>query len=242
MRLVRCSAGHFYDEEKFVTCPHCGGGGGMLGDRDSQATIGLRDTPDLAVGGNERDGSETMPLPSPQWGDERQGRQTPSPFDLPPISGMAGGKMDPGDDDKTVGMSPRPVTNGQGKDKSGIDREPVVGWLVCTKGKNIGMDFRLKTGRNFVGRDKAMDICLRGEETVSRNRHVIVVYEPKRRIYLIQPGESKELAYLNDELVLSPIEMKAYDVVAIGDVRLMFLPLCGESFNWEDVAEEEWGS
>ncbi len=27
MNLCRCERGHFYDKEKFATCPHCAGGG-----------------------------------------------------------------------------------------------------------------------------------------------------------------------------------------------------------------------
>ena len=48
-----------------------------------------------------------------------------------------------------------------------------------------------------------MDIALVGDKSVSRNKHAILVYEPKQHLYLVQPGESSELVYLNDEVVLS---------------------------------------
>lgn len=45
-------------------------------------------------------------------------------------------------------------------------------------------------------------------------------------------GSSKELFYVNDKLVLNPIELKAMDQLSIGDTKLMFVPLCSEKFHW----------
>ena len=109
---------------------------------------------------------------------------------------------------------------------------PVVGWLVCTEGVNKGTDYRLHQGRNFVGRSSEMDVCILGDNTVSRSSHAIVVYDPRSNVYLAQPGSSKELFYVNDKLVLNPIELKAMDQLSIGDTKLMFVPLCSEKFHW----------
>jgi len=79
-----------------------------------------------------------------------------------------------------------------------------------------------------------MDIALVGDKSVSRNKHAILVYEPKQHLYLVQPGESSELVYLNDEVVLSPMKLQAYDVITVGEVKLLFMPLCGAKFNWTD--------
>lgn len=84
---------------------------------------------------------------------------------------------------------------------------PVVGWLVCTEGVNKGTDYRLHQGRNFVGRSSEMDVCILGDNTVSRSSHAIVVYDPRSNVYLAQPGSSKELFYVNDKLVLRPAEV-----------------------------------
>ena len=45
------------------------------------------------------------------------------------------------DDGKTVGIM---------KQSKGID--PVVGWVVCIEGPAKGMDYRIKSERNFIGR------------------------------------------------------------------------------------------
>ena len=109
---------------------------------------------------------------------------------------------------------------------------PVVGWLVCTDGVNKGTDYRLHQGRNFVGRSPEMDVCILGDNTVSRSSHAIVVYDPRSNVYLAQPGSSKELFYVYDKLVLNPVELKTMDLLNIGDTKLMFVPLCGEQFHW----------
>ena len=112
---------------------------------------------------------------------------------------------------------------------------PCTGWLIAINGNHLGQDFHLKVGKNFIGRDSKMDVALVGDKSVSRNKHAIVVYEPKQHLYLVQPGESSELVYLNDEVVLSPMKLKAYDKITIGEVNLIFMPLCGEQFNWTDI-------
>lgn len=57
-------------------------------------------------------------------------------------------------------------------------------------------------------------------------------HDPRSNVYLAQPGSSKELFYVNDKLVLNPIELKAMDQLSIGDTKLMFVPLCSEKFHW----------
>lgn len=115
---------------------------------------------------------------------------------------------------------------------------PCVGWLIALNGEHVGTDFRLKVGKNFIGRNAQMDIALTDDKSVSREKHAIVVYEPKAHLYLMQPGESSSLVYKNDELVLSPVNIAAYDRITVGEVDLLFMPLCGEEFNWSDWFEK----
>jgi hypothetical protein len=82
-----------------------------------------------------------------------------------------------------------------------------------------------------------MDVCLEGEKTVSRNKHALIVYEPKHHLYLAQSGESKELTYVNDKVILESKELQPYDEILVGEVKLLFVPLCSEKFNWTDVLD-----
>ena len=126
------------------------------------------------------------------------------------------------DNEKTVGFY-----------SSAIGTEPVVGWLVCTEGPHFGEDFRLKSGRNFIGRSTGMDVAITKDSTVSRERHTAVVYEPRGNLFIVQPGDSKELSYLNGDVVLSPTRINANDRLSIGQTELMFIPCCTADFKWE---------
>ena len=120
-----------------------------------------------------------------------------------------------------------------------IPSEPVVGWLVAIEGEHFGEDFKLHTGKNFIGRSKNMDVVLSGDSSVSRERHAILLNEPKSNMFLAQPGDSKELFYLNNEVVLSATKIQAYDILSIGDSRLLFIPCCSDKFNWDLVKKED---
>lgn len=120
--------------------------------------------------------------------------------------------------------------------KIGLD--PVVGWLICIEGAEKGRSFELHAGRNFVGRGKDMDIVL-SDSSVSRNKHAIIIYEARNKMFLAQAGESRELFYVNDEVVLSNTKLEAYDTLLIGDTKLAFIPFCGDKFTWEVKEDHE---
>lgn len=210
MNLTRCAKGHFYDADTNSTCPHCQQAG------NAQETV--------AVIRSAEEDSVTKPLTSatPTAGASNLGAaigdMQKAPVSAKPVD----------DDSKTVSYS-----------QAKIGSEPVVGWLVCTEGAHLGEDFRLKTGKNFIGRASNMDAALTKDKSVSRDKHAIVLYEPKTHIFLVQPGEARELCYLNDEVVLSARELKRNDVIAVGDSKLMFFPCCDEVFNWSMTEKKD---
>lgn len=115
------------------------------------------------------------------------------------------------------------------------DVEPVVGWLVGLKGEYKGVSFNLKSGRNYIGRSLNMDVALAKENTVSRDRHAVISFDPKQRKFFIQSGESRGLTYVNGELLMSFKEIGLYDVVSLGACDLMFVPLCSDRFSWDNI-------
>ena len=129
---------------------------------------------------------------------------------------------------------------GKNKEEKTVAKENpfVVGWLVCTKGKNYGQAYNLKAGQNFIGREENMDVCIANEQTVSRFKHAIVIYEPVQNEFIALIGESSSLYYVNGSVVTSPVTLKKNDRLKIGDVELMLIPCCDESFTWFDLTEE----
>ena len=215
MNLKRCNNGHFYDADKFTTCPYCNptvsaseltvamdqaqlyeetGASSEFDDEDGK-TVSLQDAVSAAVNA-----------------------PAPSPADVQPDL----------DDNKTGSYYAQ-----------SMGADPVVGWLVCIEGSYFGESFKLKSGRNFIGRSSSMDVALTGDNSVSRERHAIVIYEPKARIFIAQPGDSRELFYLNDEVVLNNEKLKNFDVLTIGNLKMMLVACCGEHFSWDDVKKPE---
>lgn len=133
----------------------------------------------------------------------------------------------PAEEGKTVGMF-----------RNKLDMDPVVGWLVAVSGPEKGHDYRIKSEKNFIGRSEKMDISIAGDESISRDNHAVVSYNPKNNVFRIFPGESRGLVYLNDEELVTPEELKANDIIEIGQSRLMFMPFCGEHFTWKQNEQE----
>ena len=110
---------------------------------------------------------------------------------------------------------------------------PVVGWLVCVEGPDKGRDFRIHGQKNFIGRSPSMDIALTGDDSVSRDKHASVAYDPKQRAFWILPGEALGLVYLNEQLVNTPMKLTSRDIVEVGKSKLMFWPFCDDKFHWD---------
>jgi len=112
--------------------------------------------------------------------------------------------------------------------------EPFVGWLVCIKGPAQCKTYKINAGRNSVGRDDSNHIIIRDDMRISRSKHCWVTYEPKKRIFFIQPGDSSGLTYVNDDFITENRTLVAGDKIELGDSLFMLVPLCGESFSWEE--------
>lgn len=262
MNLCRCEKGHFYDKEKFPTCPHCAGGSASDESLTTVFTEDVTEPLDPGSGVNAMGGPAPLPIadiPAEQatmsmdYGSIDTvtmplKEEVRNPFD---VSNDVAATETGDDDDHTVGFfdddffttpadsvptvspAPAPVVKTVNKVTT-----PCVGWLVSLGGAHIGTDFRLKVGKNFVGRSPQMDVALTEDKSVSRDRHAIVVYEPKEHLYLVQPGEASTLVYKNNEVVLTPTKLETYDVITVGDINLLFIPLCNKQFNWSNLLDE----
>lgn len=58
-----------------------------------------------------------------------------------------------------------------------------------------------------------MDIQIVGDNDIAARNHAIVVYDPKKKNYVLLPGDSSGIAYLNEEPAYMPSELSPYDVI-----------------------------
>lgn len=121
--------------------------------------------------------------------------------------------------------------------KASID--PVVGWLVCISGEHFGEAFNIYTGKNSMGRGAENKIIVSRDNAVSRVKHTLIIYEPKKRKFYLQPGDSSGLTYLNGDDVFETKPLEANNIIEIGASKFIFIPLCNDAFSWDEYITKE---
>ena len=68
-------------------------------------------------------------------------------------------------------------------DAKNSEIKPVRGWLVVIEGQKLGLDFRVHTGKNSIGRLKSNDICINFDESISGEKSCFVIYDEKNNAF-----------------------------------------------------------
>lgn len=124
------------------------------------------------------------------------------------------------EDEKTIGIF-----------QSKLKSDPVVGWLVCIEGVERGRDYRLHSGRNFLGRSMKMDVIVVDDKQISRENHCSIVYDPQGNQFFIIPGAGTA-TYINGSLVIDQASLNDDDTLHLGDSSFLFLSLMQRGFTW----------
>lgn len=190
MAVVRCEKGHFYDDAKYPSCPHCEN---ALPEKPRR---GIADEMTVFGGALQAGGEARQQVH----------------IDL----GAPAGPQD----EKTVGIF---------RAEKGCD--PVVGWLVCTAGREKGRDFRLHAGRNYIGRAMKNDVALVDDEQVSREDHCSIVFEPRAGRFHLVRGDGDGVL-INGERLHESVELSGDEEMEIGGSLFVFVPFCREGRSW----------
>lgn len=224
MRLIKCSNNHFYDADKYSMCPHCMEGGGAQ-DSYNGANAGSYNYDDINSGG-------------PYYRDEGPGgtQRGDDPNWRPFGDGPTGPTVNGYEEDVFYQKTPpeTPQTGEPEDDNTHYGFDGVVGWLVVKNLTEKGRSKELRTGNNFIGKKNDNDVVLAYDDFVSRHKHAAVMYEPLTKKFYAIKGEGKGLLYVNGEVVLNSVSLNPYDVITVGKTELIFIPLCGENFAWEE--------
>lgn len=289
MNRVICVKGHFYDGDKYETCPHCAAGAEAIKQdpfsvrhsemeeekpkRDKHGLFHRKDKKpkeEKNLAGNVQEKTVLLEEEenqakeaSGQREKQRQYHQPEStPTDKkqeqhnPPLNSQQAGEREQEKysrtgsgsiskpEEKSQSLSAAFAASTRTSEKSDEGKtvgyfskgkiEPPTGYLICVEGEDYGIGFPLKTGNNSIGRSVSMDVVVM-DEKVSREKQAFVMYEPRKREFYMKPGEGTGLCYLNGDLVLEPMKMKAFDVILLGDTKLMLVPVCCERFSWDEI-------
>jgi len=214
MAVIKCgNCGKYYNDGQYSSCQSCGASAEEAEVGSSEETQLLNENTDSTVNLGKYASDSESTHESPDFVDEDEATVT--------LNAIEGLEDDP-DDQVTVAMV---------KKESGLD--PVCGWLVCIDGEDKGRDYRIKTERNYIGRGAKMDIVISGDDSISRKNHATITFEPRTLKFTIATGEGRGLIYLNEKVVETPQTIEAYDILELGDTKLMFIPFSSEDFSWE---------
>jgi len=221
MAMQQCPNGHLYDDSKNSTCPYCGGNGSI------DVTVPLDGAmpqgggmfpPTAQLGGFGADGAVYTP-PQPQVIEQR-----PAAEDFP--------------ETMPVGTPFEKTTyKTDAVNENGIAE--IRGWLICIDGPKRGVDFRIHGEKNSIGRGEENEIKLDFDTSISKGVNAIIAYDSRNNKFFIYQSASKNNMYINNTLLLTPVELKDYDVIEIGETKLVFRSFCNESFTWESLNKED---
>ncbi|WP_407051778.1 FHA domain-containing protein [Methyloraptor flagellatus] len=114
-----------------------------------------------------------------------------------------------------------------------VEPEPVVAWLVVTKGPGRGAFRALGPGRNNLGSSEAATVRLDfGDPAIAPSGHAYIVYDDETRGFVIEDGKRRELVRVNGRLLSDARDLADRDEIRIGATTLVFVAFCGPGFDW----------
>ena len=239
MEIIGCGKGHYYNPELYSSCPEC------AKERGTVDTLGP--TEFAGFGNFAGSASDSGPTEAVNWGKYPNSISDISTTEAVDFDKYAGNSnsipktepvspvpnrivetyefLDKKERSKVEDYGPTEYVGSADAPKKGIPFMPVVGWLVCIEGSAKGRDYKIHSQYNYIGRAQHMDICISGDPCISAERAAVIAYDPKKKIFSFAPGNSLNLVYLNDDMLMNPVILKSHDVLTIGDTKLLFVPL-----------------
>ena len=211
MEIMRCANGHSYDPSVTPECPECAR-------LRAQGTVPLEDGYDKTEPVIRR--TEPVKRMEPVWPGNGQAEEYE--------------KTMPVNYRKKAEKEEEKRAEAREENKAAEEVRPVTGWLVCVEGASRGKDYAIHAEYNYIGRSTSMDICIQGDPTISRENHAIIAYDVLERAFYFAPSGGGSIVRVNGKAVLSNVELQAYDRLTIGKSEFLFVPFCGEKFEWTE--------
>ncbi|WP_299890473.1 FHA domain-containing protein [uncultured Ruegeria sp.] len=115
-----------------------------------------------------------------------------------------------------------------------------VGWLVIIDGPGYGHAFTLYSGLSNIGRNPDQTVCLDfGDMAISRDNHAAIAFDPEQQMFLLGHGGKTNLVRLQGKPIISNEQLNDGDQISIGETKMLFKALCGDSFNWARESDDD---
>jgi hypothetical protein len=130
----------------------------------------------------------------------------------------------------------------RGKQQVRRDRfhqDPVVGWLVIVGGPGLGSYRPIFEGNNTIGRSAGQRVPIDfGDETISSEEQAYIRYDSVDRTFLFVPNLAKtNVVQVNEKKPTAAVPLGPMDVITMGRTQLVFVPFCGQDFDWSEIGE-----
>jgi hypothetical protein len=241
--VIRCPQGHYYNGDKYTSCPLC-----ARGEAPNPDPVDIPMEPISKSTDTPKKEPKTVPMW--KWGkkpkdrteteDPKKQSETPKDEDDPSPDSEFGDVPKEDTDTRALQEVIRKADINEDElytiSIDGGSKTNVTGWLVAISGPNIGKDYRIGDGKNHIGRgpDSKLEIVIIGDQSISRT-HTVILYDATSNTFYLQPNEGDGMVHVNGDLVLSPQKLKKGDRIKLGNTELYFVPFCGEDFSWDQV-------
>ena len=204
MAILRCKNGHYYDDERFVTCPHCG-----------------VQIPETANVEHSMQDQKTIKMDL-QMLEEEIDLGLLAPFEERTLRAVALCETVNKAANKAYTVGWLVCINGP---KDALTNK-------CSFELKSGFNW-IRRLRDLDDLFSDIDNCRIDDEKVSREKHCAVVYEPVNKQFFLVPGTGN-LVYRNEVMVNGVCELKNGDQFQVGDSVLELIVFCREGHSWED--------
>lgn len=118
-------------------------------------------------------------------------------------------------------------------------QDPVVGWLVVVGGLGLGAFRPIYEGNNAIGRGAGQRIPIDfGDNTISAEEQAYIRYDSMERSFLFVPNLAKtNVVAVNSKRPTGAVKLEPMDMITMGRTQLVFVPFCGEDFDWSELAD-----
>lgn len=245
MKIVRCTRGHYFDGAQHSTCPYCS----KEKEREKERRTVLLS--DLFHHNHSDDGKKneaadivekTVYLVQEQPEQMEEYAKTVPLYSVPKSAlgetvlihpetssgaAPAGGSVQ--HYAATVPLNRITAQNDAREHESTV---PVAALLICISGAGRGKEYHVRSQMNYIGRAETMDICITDDDSVSADRAAVIAYDHQKRVFSFGVGTSHNIIRVNGNMIVSTERLKPYDRLTIGRTELLFVPICGEWFDW----------
>jgi hypothetical protein len=144
--------------------------------------------------------------------------------------------------DAPAGAAKTQFVRGKNKvERAGFAADPVVGWLVIVGGPGLGAYRPIFEGNNTIGRNASQRIPIDfGDDAISAEEQAYLRYDSTDRRFLFVPNLTKtNVVAVNNAKPTNAVALSAMDVITMGRTQLVFVPFCGDEFDWAELVASE---